>query len=149
MSDLQAPNGKVLPQYKASNTPGLTGWDTTMSIIDIFSQMDATFGNLDAQALLANNSQYWAPLLLTETPGTLFLCLEECQEVQILTLNPYTDKQLIVNAVIVLQKANVFPTKDFNDWEALPLQTWATMKNFFHKAFTCRLNAISMHPTSG
>ena len=25
----------VLPQYQASNTPGLTGWGTTMTIIDI------------------------------------------------------------------------------------------------------------------
>jgi hypothetical protein len=25
----------------------------------------------------------------------------------------------------------------------------STMKTFFHKAFTCRLKAISMHPTSG
>ena len=120
-----------------------------MTIIDIFAQLNATFGKPDAQAILINDANFRAPLLPMETPETLFLRLEEYQEVQILALNPYTNKQLIVNAVIVLWKANVFPTKDFDDWEALPLQTWATMKNFFHEAFTRRLNAISMHPTSG
>ena len=107
-----------------------------MSIIDIFAQLDAMFGKPDTQAILINDNNFRTPLLPMETPETLFLRLEECQEVQILALNPYTNKQVIVNAVIVLRKANVFPSKDFDDWEALPLQTWANMKNFFHKAFT-------------
>ena len=98
-----------------------------MSIIDIFAQLNATFGKPDTQAILVNGANFRAPLLPMETPETLFLRLEECQEVQILALNPYTDKQLIVNAVIVLRKANIFQTKDFDDWEAIPLQTWATM----------------------
>ena len=113
----------VLPQYQASNTPGLTGWDRTMTVINIFAQLDTTFGKPDAQAILINNANFQAPLLPTETPETLFLCLEECQEVQILAANPYTDKQLIINTVIILQKANIFLTKDFDNWEALPLQT--------------------------
>ena len=48
----------VLPQYQASNSTGLTGWDTSMSIIDIFTQLDTTFGNSDAQAVLINNAMY-------------------------------------------------------------------------------------------
>ncbi len=40
----------VLPQYQASTTLGLTRWDATMSIIDIFARLDATFGKPDAQA---------------------------------------------------------------------------------------------------
>ena len=63
----------ILPQYQASTTPGLTGWDATMSIIDIFAQLDATFGKPDAQAILINDFNFWAPLLLPETPETLFL----------------------------------------------------------------------------
>ena len=46
----------VLPQYQASTTPGLTGWDATMSIIDIFTQLDAMFGKPDAQAQLLNGN---------------------------------------------------------------------------------------------
>jgi hypothetical protein len=48
----------ILPQYQASNSPGLTGWDTSMSIIDIFTQLDTTFEKPDAQAVLANNTMY-------------------------------------------------------------------------------------------
>ena len=80
-----------------------------------------------------------------ETPETLFLRLKECQEVQILANNPCTDMQLIINAVLVLRKASIFPVKEFDDWEAVQLKTWAVMKRFFHEAFTRRLNAISMN----
>ena len=83
----------VLPQYQASTTPGLTRWDATMSIIDIFAQLDATIGKPDAQAQLLNKNNFRAPLLPMETPKILFLHLEECQEVQILANNPYTDMQ--------------------------------------------------------
>ena len=48
----------VLPQYQASTTPGLTGWDATMSIINIFAQLDATFGKPDAHALLINDNNF-------------------------------------------------------------------------------------------
>jgi hypothetical protein len=139
----------VLPQYQASTTPGLTGWDATMTIIDIFAQLDATFGKPDAQAQPFNDRNFRAPLLPMETPETLFLRLEECQEVQILANNPYTDMQLIINAVLVLQIANIFPVKEFDDWEAVQLKNWAVMKIFFHEAFKRRLNAISMNPMSG
>jgi hypothetical protein len=84
-----------------------------------------------------------------ETPETLFRRIEECQEIQILANNPYTYMQLITNAVLDLRKANIFPVKDFDDWETVQQKTWATMKSFFHEAFTRRLNAISMNPTSG
>jgi hypothetical protein len=77
--------------------------------------MDATFGKPDAQAILTNDAHYWARLQPNETPETLFLRLEECQEIQILADNPYTDKQLIVTAVLLLRQANIFPTKDFDD----------------------------------
>ncbi len=60
----------VLPQYQASATPGLTGWDASMTIIDIFTQLDTTFGKPDAQAVLLNDANFRAQLLPTETPET-------------------------------------------------------------------------------
>ena len=48
----------VLPQYQASATPGLTRWDASMTIIDIFAQLDATFGKPDAQAQLNNDNNF-------------------------------------------------------------------------------------------
>ena len=64
---------KVLPQYQALTAPGLTKWDATMSIIDIFAQLDATFEKPDAQAILINYNKFCAPLFPMETSETLFL----------------------------------------------------------------------------
>ena len=139
----------VLPQYQASATPGLTGWDASMTIIDIFAQLDATFGKPDEKVQLNNDNNFRAPLPPTETPETLFRQFKECQELQVLANNPYTETQLITNAVLALRKANIFPIKEFDDWEVVQPKIWATMKTFFHEAFTQRLNAISMNPTSG
>jgi hypothetical protein len=141
----------VLHQYQSSGTPGLTGWDPSMSIINIFDQLDATFGKPDAQAVLANDTVYRTPLRSNETPESLFRRLEECQEVQVLADNPYTDKQLIVHAVLLLRQSAIFPNKEFEDWDNLPdaTKTWAGLKTFFHTAFTRRLTAIALNPTSG
>jgi hypothetical protein len=119
----------VLQQYQSSATPGLTGWDPSMSIIDIFNQLDGTFGKPDAQAVLANDTLYRTPLRSNETPESLFRRLEECQEVQLLAENPYTDKQLIVHAVLLLRQSSIFPVKDFDDWDTTPnvTKTWATL----------------------
>ena len=105
-----------------------------MSIIDIFAQLDATFGKPDAQAQLLNDSNFHAPLPPMETPETLFRRLEECQEIQILANNPYTEMQLITNAVLVLRKSNIVPVTDFDDWETVQPKIWPTMKTFFHEA---------------
>ena len=67
----------------------------------------------------------------------------------ILAANPYTDVQLVSQAVLVLRKSNIFPVKDFDDWEAKPLKTWALMKTYFQAAYTKRLNAISLSHTAG
>ena len=107
-----------------------------MTIIDIFAQLDATFGKPDAQAQLNNDNNFQAPLPPTETTETLFRQIKECQEIQVLANNPYTETQLITNAVLALRKANIFPIKEFDDWEVVQPKIWATMKTFFHEAFT-------------
>ena len=100
-----------------------------MSIIDIFAQLDATFGKPKAQAILANDAHYRAQLQVNETPESLFRRLEECQEIQILAENPYTDVQLVSQAVLILRQSHIFPAKDFDDWEAVTVKTWASLKN--------------------
>ena len=84
-----------------------------------------------------------------QTPESVFPRIEECQEVAILAANPYTVVQLVSQAVLVLRKSNIFPVKDFDDWEGKPLKTWALMKVFFQEAYTKRLNAISLSHTAG
>lgn len=139
----------VPEQYRVSNTPGLSGWNQTMTINEILDKLESTYGCPDAMALLQNDALYQGTLASNETPETLFLRLELCQEVQILANNPYTDTQMPHQAVLLLCQSNILPTKDFDDWEDVVIKTWPVMKMFFHKRYTQRLTAISMNATSG
>lgn len=139
----------VPEQYRVSNTPGLSGWNQTMTINEILDQLETTYGRPDATALLQNDALYRGALASTDSPETLFLRLELCQEVQILANNPYTDTQMLHQAVLLLRQSNILPTKDFDDWEDVVHKTWPIMKTFFHKRYTKRLTAISMNATSG
>jgi hypothetical protein len=139
----------VAPQYQASTTPGLSGWDPSMTIHTILPQLNATYGKPDAQTTEANKAMFRMPLQQNQTPESVFLRIEECQEVAILAENPYTGTQLIYQAVLVLRKSNIFPIKDFDDWEPKALKTWAFMKTYFQAAYTKRLNAISLSHTAG
>lgn len=136
-------------QYQLSSTLGLSSWDPSMTIIDILAQLDTTYGKPDAQTTAANGAMYNMPITGGQTPESLFLRIEECQEVAILADDPYTFKQMINHTVRLLRKSNIFPIKEFDDWEPLPNKTWAMMKLYFHDAYTRRLNVISLSQTSG
>jgi len=56
---------------------------------------------------------------------------------------------MITMAVSLLRAANIFPLKDFKDWEAVPVKTFPALKTFFHAAFTKLMTAISLGHTSG
>jgi hypothetical protein len=45
-------------EYQSSNTPRLMGWNQSMSIQEIFAQLVSSFGKLDAQAVLSNDTLY-------------------------------------------------------------------------------------------
>jgi len=139
----------VTLQYQTSTTPGLSSWDPSMTIHSILAQLNATYGKPDAQTTEANDAMFRMPLQQNQTPESVFLRIEDCQEVAILAENPYTDKQLINQAVLVLRKSNIFPIKDFDDWEPKAIKTWALMKAYFQEAYTKRLNAISLSQTAG
>ena len=139
----------VPEQYRVSNTPGLSGWNQTMTINEILDQLESTYGRPDATALLQNDALYRGPLSHTDAPETLFLRLELCQEVQILANNPYTDTQMLHQAVLLLRQSNILPTKDYDDWEDVTVKSWPIMKTFFHKRYTKRLTALSMNATAG
>ena len=71
--------------YQASTTPGLSGWDPSMSIHDILAQLNSTYGygKPDAQTTEANEAMFCMLIQPKQTPESVFLCLKECQEVAI------------------------------------------------------------------
>jgi hypothetical protein len=143
---------KAVPeQFRTSNNSTMTGWNQTMSINDILDQLEIAFGRPGAAELLINQAAWSAPHSNQDEPESLFLRLEQCQIVAILANNAYTDKQMITNAVLLLRQSNIFPTKDFDDWDdvAEATKTWPIMRAFFHKKYTKRMTSISMNAKSG
>ena len=60
----------VRQEYKVSNRPGLTGWNSTMSILEILSQLETTFGKPPAAMSFQNNAVFTSPFSATRLPIT-------------------------------------------------------------------------------
>ena len=46
-------------------------------------------------------------------------------------------------------QANIFPLKEFDDWEAITPKTYTALKTFIGGAFTCRILAQQLRNTAG
>jgi hypothetical protein len=76
-------------------------------------------------------------------PEVLFCRIEDCAEIAILGRNPYTDRQLINNAICLLLTTSIYVWM-FEDWDQLqPTQTWIALCTMIQEAFQCRLNAMA------
>jgi hypothetical protein len=136
-------------QFKVSNTPALTGWNSTMSIIDILNQLQDSYGKLMMMTLFQNNVMFRNLMAPTDSLKMLFYRIEQCQKIQFIGKLPYSDEQIIANAVRILIQANIFPLKEFDTWEATTPKTYPAIKTFIHKAYSCHLMAIAFCSTSG
>ena len=56
---------------------------------------------------------------------------------------------MINNAVRLLMQANIFPLKEFEDWEAITPKTYPALKTFVGGAFTRRILAQQLRNTVG
>jgi hypothetical protein len=115
----------VRPEYKVSNFPGGIGWNSTMSIQDILSQLEMTFGRPSGTVLFSNNTTFTAPFNPAETPETLFRRVEECQEVAVLGRAPYSNAQIVGTTMYLFQQSGIFPTREFETWEGGHAQNMA------------------------
>ncbi len=75
--------------FKVSNIPTIVRWNTTMEIMDIFDQLANTNGRPTLAALLTNDQLYRSIYSPANVPKVLFRQIEDCQEVQILSNDPY------------------------------------------------------------
>jgi hypothetical protein len=127
---------KMLDEFKVSNTPNLTGWNSTMTILVILDQLEASYGKPDTMTLFGNDTLFRSPFPANEAPEILFYRIEQCQEIQILAQDPYTLTQIINNAVRLLQQSGIFPLKEFDTWDATTIKTYPALKMFIHEAYT-------------
>jgi hypothetical protein len=49
-------DANVSAQFKVSNNPNLTGWNATMSVLDILNQLQDTYGNPSMMTLFTNET---------------------------------------------------------------------------------------------
>ena len=108
-------NENVADQFKVSNIPALIGWNASMSIIDILYQMDGTYGKPDAMTLIQNDTHFQSAFNSMDAPESLFYRTKQCQEIQVLARDPYSDTQIINNAVRLLIQSSIFPLKEFDN----------------------------------
>ena len=142
-------DANVSAQFKVSNNPNLTGWNATMSVLDILNQLQDTYGKPSMMTLFTNETLYRSPMVPTNSPEMLFYRIEQCQENQIIGKVLFTTEQIIDNAVRLLIGLNLLPHKEFDTWKALPIKSWATLKTFIQEAYSRRLTPLSLRSTSG
>jgi hypothetical protein len=96
-----------------------------MRVINILDQLSATYGQPTPAALEANDHIFRSLTLATDPPEVLFRRIEECTETALLGENPYTNKQLIMNAIHLLLSKGLY-TRAFEDWDQLgeASKTW-------------------------
>ncbi len=107
-------DANVLDQFKVLNNPTLTGWNSTMSNIDILYQLQVLYGKPNMMTLYTNNTLFRSPMIAGHSPKMLFYRIEQCQKIQRIGNLLYSGEQIITNAVRILLQAKIFPLKEFN-----------------------------------
>ncbi len=120
-----------------------------MSIQDIMTQLETSYGKPTSMALHNNNLLFCSPMTTTDAPEMLFYRIEQCQEITTLAGDPYTQMQMMNMLVRILMQAQVLPSKEFNIWEQMAVKTYPGLKTLIHKAYTRRLQSLALHTMTG
>ena len=139
----------VSNQFKVSNIPTLTGWNASMSIMNMLDQLETTHGKLGAMTLFANDTLFCSAFNPNDAPKALFHHIKQCQEIVILVCDPYSKVQVINNPVRLLMQASIFPMKEFDDWEAVTPKTYPALKTFIVAAYTRRILSQQLRNMAG
>ena len=121
-------------QFKVSNIPTLTGWNASMSIQEILTQLKTSYSKPTPMALHNNDLLFRGPMATIEAPEMLFYRIKQCQEIATLAGDPYTQMQILNTVVCILMQAQVLPSKEFDTWEQTPNKTYPGLKTFIHEA---------------
>jgi hypothetical protein len=136
-------------QFKVSNTPTLTGWNSTMLIHEILTQLEDGYGKPSSGMLFATDNCFKSAFGANKAPELLFYHMEQCQEIMRLGKTPYAPEQIINTALRLLMASNIFPMNEFDKWETQNVKTYPVLKTFIHEAYTRHLNAMEHCNTSG
>jgi hypothetical protein len=88
--------------FKVSNNPAIVGWHAGMVTRKFFDQLSQIYGQPTLAALELNDVVFCSQYSAADAPEVLFCCIKNCAEIANLGNNPYTDRQLINNAIRLL-----------------------------------------------
>jgi hypothetical protein len=94
--------------FKVSNEPTIQGWHMGMTTWMILDQLSTSYGQPTPAATELNNTTFCGQYSATNAPEVLFRCIENCTEIVIMSNNPYTNCQLINNAVHLLLMTGLY-----------------------------------------
>jgi hypothetical protein len=141
-------NENMGAQFKVSNTPTLTGWNSMMTIIKILNQLQDLYGKPNMMTMFNNDTLFRSAMTLGDSPKMLFYRIEQCQKIQRIGKIHYSNDQIIVTAIRILVQSNIFPLKEFDTWEAMATKMYPALKTFIHKAYRRQLATIELRNTS-
>jgi hypothetical protein len=70
-------NNNIADQFKVSNMPNMTGWNSSMTVRSILEQLEMLYGKPDTVLLFQNNTLFRSPFPATEAPEMLFYRIEQ------------------------------------------------------------------------
>ncbi len=135
-------------QFKVSNQPNLTGWNASMSIQDIMTQLEMSYGKPTPMALHNNDLVFCSPMTTTDAPEMLFYRIEQCQEIVTLAGDPFTPMQIMNMGMHILMQVQVLLPKEFDTWEQAAVKTYPGLKTFIHEAYTRHLQSLALCTTT-
>jgi hypothetical protein len=142
-------NDNFADQIKVSNTANMMGWNSSVSICLIIEQLETLYGKPNTMSLFHNGALFRNPLPTTNASEMLFYQIEQRQEIQTIAQDLYTPKQTFGNTVRLLMQLGIFPLKELDTWEAVPIKSYPILKMLIHEAYFRCLMAIQMQNTVG
>ncbi len=108
----------------------------------------SNYGKPTPAALEGNDKTLRHPYSAADPPEFLFRLIKECAEIALFGRDPYTDCQLINNAICLLLTTGLY-LRPFKEWNRmLPnTKTWITLRTLIQELFQHCLNATA--PTTG
>jgi len=130
--------------FKVSTDPTIRGWHAGMSVRDILDQLSSIYGQPTPAAMEINHTAFRGVYSAADAPEVLFRRIEDCAEITILGRNPYTDRQLLQNAIRLLLTTGLY-VRAFEEWDRLQptAQMWVALRTMIQEAFQRRLNATA------
>jgi hypothetical protein len=105
-------------EYKAVpiSLPNTIGWNSMMSLNNIFNQLMSTYSKPTSDTVHQNNLAFIAIYNPKDPPEILFKWCANCQGIAIITKVPHTNEQMLMHVVNLLMRSGLY-TQDMVNWD--------------------------------